>query len=343
MRETAYGLCAYLRPPCKPQWINRQAKSSLIREWRRKGRSSYDLPVMAKDRDPNEVAYPDPIGARIQQRRIAMGLSYAELAKKAGLRTPSYLYYIVKGLKIPSEEIARSIARALGDDEDLYVAWTRVRQRGDVASTMSASLFLHRALRSDEGFASGTGDPGFLKEHPVAISRSESMLLGSLGMVASFTGAVRGEPKEETSTPSLLIKIPVLPEGSDPGSGRDDEPEPLEVLRVDPRLLAMPGALVRPFAYRLTEAGAARAPEKLQAGDLAIITRLAWPLQPDEVYAVRMGGRVVLSRTRWNKRTLWAVGSGRDELVESLEVKMPPPALIGRVALVVRAAGASSG
>src|SRR5687767_14306856 len=101
---------------------------------------------MAKDRDPNEVAYPDPVGARIRQRRLQLGLSFAELAKKAGVRSPSYLHYIEKGLKIPSEEVARRLARALDDDEEIYVAWTRVRQRGDVATTMGASIFLQRKI-----------------------------------------------------------------------------------------------------------------------------------------------------------------------------------------------------
>jgi transcriptional regulator with XRE-family HTH domain len=290
---------------------------------------------MAKDRDPNEVGYPDPIGDRIHRRRLELGLSFAELAKKAGLRTPSYLYYIERGMKIPSEEIARSLARALGDDEDLYVAWARVRQRGDVASAMDASMVLHRALRPGQGRRPGAAADA--EEQPAIELPRESMRFASLSQI------VRGEPREETSSPSLLVKIPVLPEGSDPGSGRDDEPEPVEVLRVDPRLLKMEGILVRPFAYRLGELGAARVPEQLRAGDLAIVTRNAWPLQPEEVYALRIGGNVVLSQAKWADEKLWAVNHAGDETGESLGSGMPPPALVGRVAVVVRAAGARSG
>src|SRR5262245_54961900 len=69
------------------------------------------------------------LSARIRARRSQLGLTGAELASRAKI-SPSYVSLIEKGAKVPDEDVAVALARALGDDEDLYRAWARTARLG---------------------------------------------------------------------------------------------------------------------------------------------------------------------------------------------------------------------
>ena len=165
----------------------------------------------------------------MRARRIERGYSLSQLAGKAGLKAASFVHSVERGLKVPSEGVARGLARALGDDEELYVAWARLRGRGNVAGAMAASGLLRDALRS-------------------------------------------AVPDPEASGPAVLIQVPVLVEGSDPGPWPGSGARSVEVLRLDPRLLSNAADLIGPFAYRIARA-VAGAGEGLRPGDLAIFSR----------------------------------------------------------------------
>src|SRR5439155_119786 len=68
----------------------------------------------------------DPIGERIAARRSTRGLTLAALALRVRA-APSHLCHIENGEKVPNEDLAARIARALGDDEQAYRAWSRGR------------------------------------------------------------------------------------------------------------------------------------------------------------------------------------------------------------------------
>jgi transcriptional regulator with XRE-family HTH domain len=56
-------------------------------------------------------------------------LTGTEVAQRAGIST-SYVSLIENGAKVPDQEVAASLARALEDDEALYRAWARAARIG---------------------------------------------------------------------------------------------------------------------------------------------------------------------------------------------------------------------
>src|SRR5512143_2799112 len=77
---------------------------------------------MARQRLPS-------LNARIRTRRTQLGLTGAELSQRADI-SPSYVSLIEKGAKVPDEDVAARLAKALRDDEDLYRAWARASRLG---------------------------------------------------------------------------------------------------------------------------------------------------------------------------------------------------------------------
>ncbi|HEY3215904.1 MAG TPA: hypothetical protein VGK93_05385 [Candidatus Eisenbacteria bacterium] len=187
----------------------------------------------------------------------------------------------------------------------------RARQRGDLIGAQEAVRQLDRLLGAPPSFQAGLELPA----------------PPQLMQVAGWGSQV----------PSLLLRIPILREGADPDAPGGTAARVLDSLRLDPRTLSTPEELLRPFAYRLTDAGARRARHVLRAGDLVIVTRNAWPLHADPVYAVRLAGGIVLTRVRWKDGSLWlpAADGGEPERVEPSGT--PPAALVGRLAAVIRA------
>src|SRR5512144_2856932 len=77
---------------------------------------------MARQRLPS-------LNARIRTRRTQLGLTGAELSQRADI-SPSYVSLIERGTKVPDEDVAARLAKALRDDEDLYRAWARASRLG---------------------------------------------------------------------------------------------------------------------------------------------------------------------------------------------------------------------
>ncbi len=282
----------------------------------------------------------DPIARRILERRHALGLSLVELAKKAGLRAPSHIHHIEKGDKVPSEEVAARIAQALGDDVELYRAWVRARQRGDYIAAQEAVRTIERRLAAEEhgaplvfeGKARGEASEVAAGQPP------EARLSMSARLVHSFVSP-RLMGMLEAPPPSALARIPLLREGADPGPGFAPEPprDVLQVLRLDPATLPREELLFRPFAYRLDEEAARWVAPRIRAGDLVVMTRNAWPIQHEEIYAVRVRDHVVLRRVIWKDETLWLLPAEGEAGAEPLEkTGTPPAALVGRVAITIR-------
>jgi transcriptional regulator with XRE-family HTH domain len=255
---------------------------------------------------PSQTRAADPVAQRLRERRQALGFSLQKVARAVGLRAPSHIHHIEKGEKIPSEDVAARLALVLGDDPALYRAWVRARQRGDL-------LAAQEAVRELEQWLAGP------RQSPVT---SQPMTVAGGGSQA----------------PSLLLRIPILLEGTEPEAPGGPATRAVNSLRLDPVALPNPEELVRPFAYRLTDAGARRAAPVLRRDDLVIVTRNAWPLHPEPVYAVRFGGKIVLTRVRWMDDSLWLPAANQGGEPERLPPSgTPPAALVGRLAAVIRA------
>ena len=253
------------------------------------------MPRAKADRTGIKSPTPDPLAERIRELRRARRLTLAELAKAAtrlltvkpasGSRTrrsasvsASYVSLIENGYKVPDEPIAVALAEALGDDPRLYRAWVHTRKRADLETAIAAAEILRTVV---DVRGPGTGR----RPTPAALERKA------------------GAPTEASSA---RLRVPVIPEGLDPGEGVRPSCDVIEWRRLDPARLpaAYRDRLVRPFAWRPTPDGARRVRPILTLGTHALVLRDLGRRSAHDVYAVRHGGRVVLSRVLWNGRLL---------------------------------------
>lgn len=287
-----------------------------------------------------------PLHARIRIRREAQGLTGQDLAERAGV-SPSYISLIEKGVKVPGEEVAEAIARALGDDPELYRAWARAGRHDDWLSAYrdmtraveySSDPTARRRIISGEDLEFG----GEAVTAPTAQAKSERPALGARGIAARLFRTSRGKPAESEVAAPPLVEVPVLREGDDPGDGTTiPASAPIDVLRLDPRMLGGTRP-VRPFAYRVGPDGAPRVRGELRPGDWAVLTSRAGRIHSGAVYAVRLRGRVVLSRAAVKGNALLLPPSeGRSDF-ELLEIDRPETltkVVAGRMVLSIRGSG----
>jgi len=264
---------------------------------------------------PRRPASDDPVAEIIRTRREALELSYQALADRVGV-SPSHIFHIECGDKVPSEEIAVAIARAIGEDLELFRAWARARGRADLATTMEATDQLDRRL-AQRGIMLRPGMGAFalaqmrrmhIAGRPEPGGEGTFFLRG--GQEIGFTQRARSLDDVESAPlvrspegdgPAHRIRIPIVPAGEDPGEGTAAGGGEMLRLRVDE--LAALERLDRPFAYRITSESAARFPG-IPIGALMVMTRRVLPIEPGTIHAVRLDGRVVLARVLWNGREL---------------------------------------
>jgi hypothetical protein len=145
-------------------------------------------------------------------------------------------------------------------------------------------------------------------------------------------------PADEPSIPIAKLLVPELEEGADPGDGLRPA-RPLTVHRISPGTLAAVEPLLRPFAYRLSENGARRVRDLLVPGDVVVLTRRTWPLEPTAPCAVRLSGHVVLARVVWNERQLLLLpGPGESDFIvlDAPDRTSLERLLAGRIAATLR-------
>jgi len=158
-------------------------------------------------------------------------------------------------------------------------------------------------------------------------------------------GSVEGEVEKALaraeSQGRSLVSAPVLRPGDDPGE-EDEIPQQLRIDRMvlDPRFL--PSArLGRPFVFRADVEVARRVPDRVEQGDLVIVSRDLAPggLGPEQVYALRLGGRIVLGRVaRVGDSFLVLPAPGRTEMEDLGLVAGRPlkPSVAGEVVAVLK-------
>ncbi len=280
-----------------------------------------------------------------------MGLSLQELARRVET-SPSHIFHIENGEKVPNEDLAARVARALGEDEDVFRAWARARRRTDFYTAAASADIVRRYLSTrpagasiakyaapESGAAAIEGQMLWSLSAPEAGSpeaASEYVRPEAVPeALMSMTGYRQPAPTPAGPRPARLL-IPVVAEGGDPG----DEAKPantIDMVRIDPRALRSIEELERPFAYPLSPASTRRVAGILPASGHAILTRRRARPVPHEVYAVRAAGSVVLSRAMWNGRQLLllpAPGASDFELLPAESEAELDRLVVGMVALV---------
>src|SRR5262245_49891423 len=159
----------------------------------------------------------DPVMARLRQRRRLLGLTLRSLAGAAGIGSAAFVLSIENGDKVPSDAVARRLARALGEDEELVAAWALARRRASLRAVLAAARTM---LLDDE-----------LRAHA--------------------RGEWRPDPRRDA--PAVRLRVPLHPWGADP----DAASAPLGYVRVAVSVTDRPEAWLRPFAYRLARATSA--------------------------------------------------------------------------------------
>ena len=217
---------------------------------------------------PTRTPVEDPVANRVRERRLAKGWSLKRLSEATGGLAPSFLFNIENGRKVPSEDVAVRIARALDDGghEATYRAWARAKSRGRTGRIdHEAMLLAWEQLRNPFGSAAYTNEPAAV-------------------------------PNRDASR----LRIPVLATASDPGDGMRPLPEMvINTLSLDPQTYGHDAELARerfsrlrrPFAFPLDETRSSRV--GLPGYSLAVVTRenAATP-DPRAIYVVRVDGRL---------------------------------------------------
>ena len=248
---------------------------------------------------------------RMRKRRSQLGLTGTEVARRAGIST-SYVSLIENGAKVPDEEVAASLARALEDDEALYRAWARAARIGvhDLA-LLNQLEAIARTPAYVELVESGQELPK-LRAHGPATAEPETDLARRLREVAS-----RLTPSPAAAA-SGVVAVPILPEGADPRDLDASRSRVRDRLLLDRRLLGgqQPGQL---FACEVPASAAARLHGVAAPGD-RVVFRRSGEVKPDRICAIRTGQGVVLSRALVQDRTLLLLPGEGETDFESLAV-----------------------
>ena len=293
---------------------------------------------MARQRLPS-------LNARIRMKRSQLGLTGAELAQRADI-SPSYVSLIEKGAKVPDEDVAARIARALRDDEDLYRAWARASRVGlQKINLLSRMEAISRSPAYLSLVESGQTLPDDARE-PL----TEMRALGALRwfqaddqpdvlMSASPRESVSASMRDATAPTSEpeILRVPVLAPGSDPGKLA---PSPVSVedhLVVDRRLVA-DHAPDRLFAFDVTERDMKHLRGVVSPGD-RVVFRRGGRVGPDRICAVRTPEGIVLSRVLFKGRALLLLPGQGERDFDSIEVeslKALPGIIAGTHVLLIR-------
>lgn len=211
----------------------------------------------------------ESVPQRISRLRQKKRMSARGLAKAVGLASSSYIAAIEKGEKTPSEDVAKKLAVALGDDIPIYIAWAKAGRYGrledwqELSSLLSSPQVEKQVVRAD-----------------------------SIKLVSRMT---------HTATGGMFV--PVLAEGMAPDFS-EGKVGVVDHLLIEEATTEQLPLLSKPFAYSLSPASAERIDEYPPQGIAIINRKFDLPLKPLETYAVRTDEKVVLSKVWWNEALL---------------------------------------
>ncbi len=296
-----------------------------------------------------------PLGARLRQSRERLGLTVRDLATRVGLNrsSASYISQLETGAKTPHRGLAERLAQALDDDPAIYIAWAALGRRSQPVEIAAAVRTLAEAIGypaappatgsaaasvAPEDAVTPRAVPAPVPEHEPGTLPAEAV---SSPTTPRFTRSITAIPAHPAGggSPRPRVLVPELPEGADPAEDARGGPPVVATHRVDADSLAGVEPLVRPFAYRVSADGVRRVRDALRAGDLAIVTRRFWPLEPGAPCVVRAAAHTLLARVLWNGRQLLLLPGGDDSdfvVLEAHDRTALERLLAGRVVAVVR-------
>ena len=251
----------------------------------------------------SEKRLPD-LPTRMRRRRSQLGLTGTELALRAGIST-SYVSLIETGAKLPEEDVAAKLARALDDDEALYRAWARAARFGVHDLALLNEL---EAISRTPAYRTLVESGEELPRLEVPLGRADvSVPEGDLAMrlreVASHLGpeAQAARRPRRPSAPGVVaesqlpavVSVTVLATGADPAALAASRPVG-DPLLLDRRLLEGHDAQ-QLFAYEVTPAATKHLRGVAAPGDRIVFQRRG-AVTPDRICAIRTGKGIVLAR-----------------------------------------------
>jgi transcriptional regulator with XRE-family HTH domain len=272
------------------------------------------------------------VHTRIRRRRSERGLTGTELAQRAGI-SASYVSVIENGARVPDEEVAALIARALDDDETLYRAWARASRLGPNDAALLREL---EAISRTPAFASLVESGGELPRRepsappeepdvPVDLAtrlREVAYRLGPEALAARGARAATSAAPSRAATAAEVVGVPVLAEGADPAAARGtDSPLADDHLYLDRRLLRghEPRQL---FAYELTARSTRHLRGVADPGD-RVVLRQGGAVASGRICAVRTPRGIVLSRAIVSDRSLILLPGEGEVAFEAVELTRP--------------------
>jgi len=248
-----------------------------------------------RGRSPKPTTH--PLGRLVRERRLAMGLSMADLAKQVGIgpTSVSLIAAMEHGIIPPRRDVAEQLAAVLGIDREPLLMWadTRVSPR-----SVDAALEERKQLRA---------------------------LFSRQYMTRPAPQAVpTASPGSRTVTGVPVEQIPILPAGADPDRYRRKPLGYLDRAMIE-RLLAGRAELVRPIAYELSDDDFERLRRVAHPAGRPLHALVSRPLpieiDPREPYAIRFKGRVILAYCAWDGRELVVLQAPRHEGFARLKVR----------------------
>jgi transcriptional regulator with XRE-family HTH domain len=253
-----------------------------------------------RGRTPKPTSH--PLGRLIRERRLARGLSLAQLAEAVGIgpTSVSLIAAMEHGSIPPRRDVAERLAAVLELDREPLLMWadTRMSPRAswialqeredletlftklDAKGNESAGPYWDPARWAWRGGRDATWSP--------SLSQGESL----------------ARPETANQSPN---QIPILPAGADPHRYRRRPRGYLDREAIE-RLIGGRAELVRPLAYELADDDFERLRRVAHPHGRplhALVSRpMPMEIDPREPYAIRFDDRVILAYCAWDGREL---------------------------------------
>ena len=253
----------------------------------------------------NEKRLPD-LHTRMRRRRSQLGLTGTEIAQRAGIST-SYVSLIENGAKVPEENVAAGIARALDDDEALYRAWARAARLGihdlallneleAISQTPAYRTLVESGdelprLQAPPARAGGTAPAGDLATR----LREVASRLGPEALAARRPGRHSGPGVARDPGATATVAVPLLAAGKDPAALEGSRPGPVEDPLLLDRRLVDGHDVQQLFAYEVGPGATKHLRGVAAPGDRIVFQRHG-AVTPDRICAIRTGKGIVLAR-----------------------------------------------
>jgi transcriptional regulator with XRE-family HTH domain len=287
------------------------------------------------------------LGEYLRELRSGRGWTIRELARELGLTESAagYISQLESGTKSPHSDLARKLARTLGDPKGIFPLWAQIGARSDPYRAALA----RRALAHVLGDPSIHFDPRFSRPERYRIEQGQFPTAGRPTIGRAMGPDEPGRPPRPKELPSWETELLPLPATKTVGGFSYRVPiapldrHPYLVTREMPDMLTiqLPRVVQYPVAYRMDEQSVRRVHNIVNPGDVIVLAREDEPIVEHELYAVWTGaseshGRIELAHALFNGRQLLILpGPGQSDFVVH-ETRHPYRIVVGHMVTVVR-------